>query len=164
MAMTSNRWSSKTTRQLYRFALNLTRSEAAAADLTQRAFTIWAQKGRALSDASETKNWLFTTLYREFLTGTPCQHRLPHEDVDSAALDELPVIEPAIVETLGARHVVEALGCLDAIYQTPLALFYLDGFSYQDVAETLEIPIDMARSRIARGKTKLHSLLMARRS
>ena len=53
---------------LYRFALSLSRQESDAADLTQQTFFLWASKGHQLRDASKVKTWLFTSLYREFLS------------------------------------------------------------------------------------------------
>lgn len=54
---------------LYRFALSLARNGAAAGDLVQQTFFIWATKGESLRDSAKAKSWLFTTLYREFLRG-----------------------------------------------------------------------------------------------
>ena len=64
---------------LYRFALGLSRSEADAADLTQRAFERSRRKGRVrLRDKSaKTKTWLFTTLYRDFLQQKRHDTRFP---------------------------------------------------------------------------------------
>ena len=53
---------------LYRFALSLARNEPDACDLTQQTFSVWAAKGHLLRDASKVKSWLFTTLYREFIS------------------------------------------------------------------------------------------------
>src|SRR5213080_1797480 len=53
-------------RDLYRFGLSLTGSEADAADLTQETFYIWANKGHQLQNPASVKGWLFTTLHREF--------------------------------------------------------------------------------------------------
>ena len=55
-------------RGLYQFALSLARAEADAADLTQETFLRWAEKGSQLRDASKAKSWLYTTLYRQFLS------------------------------------------------------------------------------------------------
>ena len=52
---------------LYRFALNLSRREADAWDLTQETFRRLATKSHQLRESTKVKTWLFTTLYREFL-------------------------------------------------------------------------------------------------
>ena len=54
-------------RDLYRFGLSLTASEADVADLKrQETFYIWANKGHQLKNPAKVKAWLFTTLHRQF--------------------------------------------------------------------------------------------------
>jgi RNA polymerase sigma-70 factor (ECF subfamily) len=143
---------------LYRFAFSLTRDEADACDLVQQTFCIWAAKGHQLRDASKVKTWLFTTLHREFL-GTRRKHsRFPHVELEHAAA-ELPAISPATVNRLDSAHVLAALSQLDEIYQAPVALFYLQDSSYNEIAATLDLPLGTVKSRLARGLGRLHELL-----
>lgn len=144
---------------LYRFAFSLTRGEAQASDLTQQAFYIWAEKGHQLRDPSKAKTWLFTTLHREFLRVQKRQARFSHRDLEDVVQAELPQVEPTAIAQLDAKKVLKALARLDGAHQAPLALFYLQGKSYKEVAETLEIPVGTAQSRIARGKARLHRML-----
>ena len=53
---------------LYHFGLSLSRKPSEAADLTRHTFYTWASKGHQLRDPSKVKMWLFTTLYRKFLS------------------------------------------------------------------------------------------------
>ncbi|HSY74772.1 MAG TPA: RNA polymerase sigma factor [Dongiaceae bacterium] len=118
---------------LYQFAFSLTRAESDACDLVQQTFCIWASKGHQLRDASKVKTWLFTTLHREFLGTRRRQTRFPHVELDGAAV-ELPVVPPATVNRLDAAQVLGALAQLDEIYQAPVALFYLQDCSYNEIA------------------------------
>src|SRR3989442_1924862 len=74
-------------RDLYRFGLSLTGSEADAADLTQETFYIWANKGHQLQNPASVKGWLFTTLHREFLKTCRRQNRFPSESIDERTED-----------------------------------------------------------------------------
>jgi len=140
-------------RSLYQFAFTLTRDEADACDLTQQTFYIWANKGHQLRET-----WLFTTLHREFLSSRRRQTRFPHFEVESIAA-ELPVVQPPTVNQLDAGHLLEALARLDELYQAPVALFYLQDYSYNEIAEILAVPIGTVKSRLARGIGRLHDLL-----
>jgi RNA polymerase sigma-70 factor, ECF subfamily len=145
-------------RPLYQFAFSLTRDEADACDLVQQTFCIWANKGHQLRDASKVKTWLFTTLHREFLGVRRKQTRFPHLELEHAAA-ELPVMLPASVNRLDAAQMLVALAQLDEIYQAPVALFYLQDFSYNEIAETLGVPLGTVKSRLTRGLARLHQLL-----
>ena len=143
---------------LYQFALSLTRDEADACDLVQQTFCIWAAKGHQLRDATKVKTWLFTTLHREFLGTRRKSARFPQVELEQAAA-ELPVVSPASVNHLDAGQLLKALAELEEIYQAPVALFYLQDNSYNEIAEILGVPLGTVKSRLARGLARLHQLL-----
>ena len=148
---------------LYRFALALARCETEAVDLTQQTFYIWACKGYQLRDPSKVKVWLFSVLRREFLKRKRHQAKFVQND---AAL-ELASVEEAeecsyLPEDLDGPAAQDALLGLDDLHREPLALFYLQQHSYQEISEILEIPIGTVMSRIWRGKMKLRKVLSRR--
>jgi RNA polymerase sigma factor (sigma-70 family) len=143
---------------LYQFAFSLSRDEAEACDLTQQTFCVWASKGYQLRDKSKVKTWLFTTLHREFLGSRRKHNRFPHVELDLAAAD-LPVVAPPSVNRLDSALVLQALAQLDEIYQAPVALFYLQDHSYNEIAEVLDVPLGTVKSRLTRGLARLHQLL-----
>jgi RNA polymerase sigma-70 factor (ECF subfamily) len=145
-------------RDLYRFGLSLTRSEADAADLTQQTFYIWANKGGQLREAGNAKRWLLTTLHREFL-----QLRRRQQKFSERAAEEVMDEVSSNGDQPVSRHDVETmLDCLNIIpenYRAPLVLYYLEDLAYKEIAEILELPLGTVQSRIARGKSQLHQLL-----
>jgi len=143
---------------LYQFAFSLTREEAGACDLVQQTFCVWAAKGHQLRDDSKVKTWLFTTLHREFLGSRRRQTRFPHFELEFAEA-ELPVVEPVSTSRLDTDLVLEALASLDEAWQAPVALFYLQDYSYKEIAEILGVPMGTVKSRLARGLDRLHELL-----
>ena len=145
---------------LHRFALSLTRRHHDAWDLTQQTFYIWATNGHQLRDTTKTRAWLFTTCHRQFLASCRREDRFPHFDVDLVH-DELPVIETGTVDQMDAVTLVEMLHALDETYRAPLALFYLEDLSYQEIGEVLEIPPGTVMSRLSRGKEQLRRQLAA---
>lgn len=145
---------------LYRFALSLTRSESDAGDLVQNTFLTWAAKGHQLREVGRVKAWLFTTLHRSFLQSQRHTTRFPHIEL-AAADEELPTCDPELVGRLDAKAVVELLGRVDAPFQAPVALFYLEDYSYRDISAMLDIPLGTVKSRIARGLGQLKQLVRA---
>jgi RNA polymerase sigma-70 factor (ECF subfamily) len=143
---------------LFKFAFSLTQVEAEACDLAQQTFYVWATKGHQLRDASKVKTWLFTTLHREFLESRRRHARFPHFELSQVDA-ELPVVSPARINQLDASQVIAALSQVDQVYQAPVALFYLEDYSYKEIAEILDAPMGTVKSRIARGIGQLQKLL-----
>jgi len=148
---------------LYRFALSLARNEPDACDLTQQTFSVWAAKGHLLRDSSKAKSWLFTTLYREFISNRRRELRWPKEEL-SEVENELPMAMPESVDCLESEQVMEALQSVDETFRVPLALFYLQEHSYDEIAQILEIPIGTVMSRLSRGKQKLQQAFLHQQS
>lgn len=143
---------------LYRFGLSLARQESDAADLAQHTFYTWAAKGHQLRDKTKVKTWLFTTLYREFLSRKRQADRLVYTGNDSL-FPEPVYIAPSVIDKLDAGIVQKALLALDERYRAPVTLFYMQQHSYREIAEILEIPIGTVMSRISRGKAELRNAL-----
>jgi RNA polymerase sigma-70 factor (ECF subfamily) len=144
---------------LYRFAFSLTRSEADAADLTQQTFLIWAEKGSQLKDPAKVKTWLFTTLHRTFLGMRRRQIRFPHLELSEAEA-ELPQLPPSTSHGPDMDEILRAFKQLNEGCQAALALFYLEDYPYNEIAEILEVPLGTVKSRIARGLNQLHQLFV----
>lgn len=145
---------------LYRFALSMCRREATAQDLVQQVFLQWARKGHTLRDASKVKTWLFTTIYREWLS--IARREKKHEEVEfepdthgtvqNDHGDENPRVDSATLQS--------ALEQLEPNYRAPLVLFYLKELSYREIAETLGVPIGTVMSRLSRAKDSLRAILL----
>jgi RNA polymerase sigma-70 factor (ECF subfamily) len=145
---------------LFRFAMSLTRSEADACDLTQQTFSIWAAKGHQLRDISKVKTWLFTTLHREFLVGRRKECRYPHDHLEEVS-EQLPTHSPEFANDMDSAQVLAALAEVDQVYRAAVALFYLQDWSYKEIAFILDVPIGTVKSRIGRGIAQLREILLA---
>lgn len=141
---------------LYRFALSLSHSAPDAADLTQRAFERFSEKGETLRETAKTKTWLFTTLYRDFLQQKRHSTRFPEAELDETIQDSmLEFPHPDVITDANAA--VAALHALEEPFRATLVLFYLKEHSYREIAAILDVPIGTVMSRLARGKDMLRS-------
>lgn len=147
---------------LFRFALSLARREADACDLVQQTFFIWAKNGHQLRETSKAKTWLFTTLYREFLRGHRRGQRTQSIEDLPPSVQDRPAEDVDYARQMDAQQVVEALQEVDEGFRAPLVLFYLEDLSYQEIAETLDVPIGTVMSRLSRGKTQLRKIMTAK--
>lgn len=143
---------------LYRFALSLASQPADASDLVQETFVRWAEKGHQLRDRSRVKSWLFTTLHREFLHRNSRVTRFPQVELEHVE-DELPLVVHSPTAGADAPTLLAALAQLDPGFRAAIALFYLEDYSYPEIAEVLQVPLGTVKSRISRGLVQLQRLL-----
>jgi RNA polymerase sigma-70 factor, ECF subfamily len=147
---------------LYRFAYNLAGNADDACELTQETFARLLVKGGQLRDHSKVKAWLFTTLYRIYLGWKRHEKRHPHFEITSVEA-ELPPITPDMVDRLENEAVNQSLLEIEEHYRVPLALYYFDHHSYEEISELLDLPLGTIMSRLSRGKELMRKSL-ARKS
>ena len=68
-------------------------------------------------------------------------------------------ISPASINQLDSEQLFEALKQLDEIYRSTVTLFYLEDYSYNEIAGILDIPLGTVKSRLTRGLQRLYVLL-----
>ena len=112
-----------------------------------------------MQDRTKAKSWLYTTLHRAFLESRRRITHFPQLELTEAEA-ELPDVEPDLVSRLDAKAVVQLLGQVDEQFQAAVALFYLEDYSYNEIADILEIPLGTVKSRIARGLAQLKALVL----
>lgn len=157
---------------VYRFALRLTGAPDAAEDLVQetyfRAFRAWEQ----YTPGTRAKSWLFTICRNVFLRQRERQKR--HEEIlqENAAVppatsSENPLwssteaLDPEgrFFDSLVDEEILEALDALAEEYRTAVVLSDLEGFSYQEIAEMMQVPVGTVKSRLFRGRRHLQRAL-----
>jgi RNA polymerase sigma factor (sigma-70 family) len=143
---------------LYRFALSLSGHESDASDLVQETFFLLATKGHQLHDSTKVKSWLFTTLYRLFTGGRRRLLRFPEHDLEAVAT-ELPAVLPEPPAQGDWKTLLQCLTRLDETFRAPIALFYLEDYSYNDIAAVLQVPLGTVKSRMARGIAALQIMM-----
>jgi len=141
---------------LRRFARWLARDPHAADDLVQnaleRAIAGWDRR----RDEAALRPWLFSILYRQFLDGQRRARRYAGllARIGLGAAESQPSAEREVV----ARSALEALQRLPPEQRSLLLWVSVEGLSYQDVAEILEVPIGTVMSRLSRARQALRRL------
>jgi RNA polymerase sigma factor (sigma-70 family) len=145
---------------LYQFAYQLTGNRADAEDLTQTTYLQLARKIKKIRQASKVKSWLFTTLYRQFVDQYRKKTRYPKVELQEVPSESRGPREET-AGRLDGQLVVQALANLKEDLRAPLSLFYLEDFSYKEIAETLKVPLGTVMSRLHRGKALLYDELQS---
>lgn len=144
---------------LYRFALSLTRSGDDAWDLTQEAFLKLAQNRSSIRSTKAIKSWLYTTLYREFIRISKRSSRYENwEDFDTVETNTHSRADQ--LKKLEANDVMDCLMRVKEGYRQVVSLYFLESYSYKEIADILNVPIGTVMSRLSRGKEMLKAALL----
>jgi RNA polymerase sigma-70 factor (ECF subfamily) len=150
---------------LYRTALRMTRSEAEAEDLVQETYIRAFRFREQFTPGTNLKAWLFRILTNTFINQYRRKAARPEttelDDVEESILyrhmrdvspgSSSPDPEAELIDNTLSSEVKEALEALPEKFRTTL-LLDVEGFSYKEIAEMLEIPIGTVMSRLHRGR------------
>ncbi len=154
---------------VYRFGLRLAAGdEEEAHDLVQETFLRAYRHWDTYAPGTRCRAWLFTICRNAFLRREEQRGRrveVPESVLDYKAealastrtLDQLRDADPerSFFETIVDREVAEAVDRLPAEFRTAVVLSDLEGLSYAEIAEVLDVPIGTVKSRIYRGRRLL---------
>jgi RNA polymerase sigma-70 factor (ECF subfamily) len=156
---------------LYSSALRMTRNPADAEDLVQET-VLRAYRGFAgFQEGTNLKAWLYRILTNSFINVYRKKQREPAtvegpDDLDEWYLfDRLgshnvePSAESEVLEQLPDEDVQRALEALPEGFRMAVLLADVQGFSYKEIAEMLDIPIGTVMSRLHRGRKALEKAL-----
>jgi RNA polymerase sigma-70 factor (ECF subfamily) len=158
---------------LYNTAYRLARNAQDAEDLVQETYLRAYRSFDRFTPGTNLKAWLFRILKNAFINEYRKRRAAPREE-DFAGIEEsfesrvdtdraTPIPNPE--EEALARSLDEGVqGALDALppdYRIAIVLADLEGFSYKEIAEILEIPIGTVMSRLYRGRKLLEQQLLA---
>ncbi|CRM91705.1 RNA polymerase sigma factor YlaC [Pseudomonas sp. 22 E 5] len=141
--------------RLRRFAVSLTRNASSADDLVQstleRAIISWADK-RVEGDL---RAWLFSILYRQFLDAHRRTRRYARMLEFFTGRDDA---QPSVERTVIAQATLQAFDQLNTEQRAVLLWVSVEGLSYKEIAEILEVPIGTVMSRLSRARQALRQL------
>lgn len=160
--------------RLYGTALRLTRNPADAEDLVSETVTKAWTSFDQLADRQAFPKWLFRILTNTFVSDRRRARREPCEA--AAELDgEQPFSlferlhqpfllwwsnpEQELANKLLREDIERALDGLPADYRTVVVLVEINGYTYAEVADLLEVPIGTVRSRLSRARSLLQRAL-----
>jgi len=151
--------------QLYNFARWLARDPSEAEDLVQETY-VKALKGFAsFQQGTNFRAWIYRILRNTFLTsrsGLAASRTvaLDAEDDDAALPANTSTPEALLLERAGQQQVWAALEQLPVPFREILLLCEVEEMSYQEIAETLTIPLGTVMSRLSRARKALRNALL----
>ena len=158
--------------QLYSSALRMTRNAADAEDLIQETYLRAYRGYNNFEEGTNLRAWLFRILTNTYINSYRARQRRPQEselgDVEDLYLYKrisgLDVASRSAEDTLfdlfTDDEVKKALEDLPESFRLPVLLADVQGFSYKEIAEMLEVPIGTVMSRLHRGRKAMQKALI----
>jgi RNA polymerase sigma-70 factor (ECF subfamily) len=152
-----------------RYALALARNESDADDIVQETYLRAHRYWRSFDSANECRRWLLTICRNAFNTIHQREGRSVAVDDDEleslAAARAHNAARAAGVDDMYSRldlgpAIQTAIERLDANFRDVVVLSDVEGFSYEEIAEMLGIPLGTVRSRLFRARRQLQESLM----
>lgn len=159
-------------RRVYTFAFRLAGNADDAADIAADTFVrVYSAIGSFRGDSSFV-TWLFRVVTNIYL-----DHRKRRRSKPTVSLDEVVALEESSVqrqveddgptphEIAEANERTEALQAaimsLPEFQRIMIVMYHVDGMAYEDIAETLHLPIGTVKSRLNRARLALRKKLEA---
>jgi len=158
---------------LYRTALRLTRNQQEAEDLVQETMLKAFRFSKSYQPGTNLRAWLFPILntsainrYRKQATH-PTPATLPDGEEfylynrirDLSGQELTKAAEDEVLSKYLDEDVYKALNDLPINFRMPVILADIEGMSYKEIAEALQIPIGTVMSRISRARRQLQQSL-----
>jgi RNA polymerase sigma-70 factor (ECF subfamily) len=154
-------------------AVQLTRNRADAEDLVQEAALLAFRGFTGFEAGSNFKAWFFKILTNCYFA----RYRREKSRPSTLDLDDTPDLylyahsgmagfptqgpDPAalLLEKLGTERVIAAIDRLPEEYRVVSTLYFMEDFSYEEIARVLRCPVGTVRSRLHRGRKMLQKAL-----
>ncbi|MBP7628936.1 MAG: sigma-70 family RNA polymerase sigma factor [Acidimicrobiales bacterium] len=159
---------------LYSGALRMTRNPADAEDLVQEVYLRAYRGFGGFQQGTNLKAWMFRILTNTYINSYRAKQRRPEQTeldevedlylykrlggLEAAALSRS--AEDELMDTFSDAEVKAAVEDLPEIFRMAVLLADVEGFSYKEIAEILEIPIGTVMSRLHRGRKALQKRLL----
>ena len=156
---------------LYRTALRMTKNSGDAEDLVQeslvKAYRFWDK----FEQGSNCRAWLFKIMTNIFINDYRAKSRAPQavdvDDIDDNYLynmlaDSKPDQNPEqqLFAKLFDDDIKRAIEELPEDFRVVVVLSFLEGFSYQEIAEIIDLQLGTVKSRLHRGRKILQKQLL----
>lgn len=150
--------------QVYRYALRLTGNPHDAEDLTQEVF-VRVFKSIHTFKPGTLSGWLHRITTNLFLDQARRRQKIRMDSLSTApeqiwGLSEAP--EDLHLDGQFDADVASALAALKPEYRVAVVLCDVEGLSYEEIAQVLDVKLGTVRSRIARGRSQLRKALKHR--
>jgi RNA polymerase sigma-70 factor, ECF subfamily len=146
------------TGRLQKFAFKLTRNKSDADDLVQSTCLRALEKNDLFETGTNLFGWTSKIMYNLFVSDYRRRIKFETQYDPSSFLDR-EIVPPKQDIMLEAENVKRAILHLTLDHQTIISKICIQGMSYQEVSDNLDISIGTVRSRLSRARERLQIIM-----
>lgn len=154
---------------VYNYALKITGDEDDANDLVQETFLKAFRFFDKFEKGTNCKAWLFRILKNSYINdyrkNVKEPNKVDYEDIqnfyENIQPNEISTnhFEQDAFSNLLDDEITKVMSTLPEDFRTVIILSDIEGFSYEEIADFVDIPVGTVRSRLHRARKMLYSLL-----
>jgi len=141
--------------RLWRFAMRLAGDRHDAEDLVQRACIRALERRHQLQPGSATLSWMFSIVHSVWLNEVRARQIRNNASLQWTEELAATLVDPTAIDPeTDALHqqVIAAVARLPDAQRAVMLLVAVEGLSYREAAEALEVPVGTVMSRLARAR------------
>ena len=145
---------------LYRLAYSWAQHKPLAQDLVQETMLKAIEKNYQLKQLDEMTPWLCKIMHNLYMDKLRYDHKwlfVEEAEIDSQLAS--PSSEDTVIQEQTQSKIHQAIGQLSVGQREIITLVDLQGLSYQQTSEILEVPVGTIMSRLSRARNQLKTLL-----
>jgi RNA polymerase sigma factor (sigma-70 family) len=144
---------------ILRYCCSILRSQQEAEDIQQEVFLHAISALRRGPGPISFRPWLYRVAHNACISHLRSRKPTVVHEEDTVGA---PVREPETVQREELRQLLDDIGRLSEVQRGALLLREMDGFSYEQIAKALDLPLTTVRSTIFRARSTLQGLAEAR--
>jgi RNA polymerase sigma-70 factor (ECF subfamily) len=158
---------------LYAAAMRMTRNPSDAEDLVQETYLRAYRGFGGFQDGTNLKAWLYKILTNTYINMYRAKKRRPQQEAldqfedfslyhrlgGLEAVDAARSPEAEVLDSIPEEAVKRAIEDLPENFRMAVLLADVEGFSYKEIAEIMDVPIGTVMSRLHRGRKQLQKRL-----
>ena len=141
--------------RLWRFSLALTGQKQAAEDLAQTTVLRALEQASKYQPGTHLDRWLFVMARRIWLNEVRKTKARNAGGLVPLEETNIPATAPSSETNIFAREVLNKVMALPEAQRETVLLVYVEGYSYREAADILDLPIGTVMSRLASARGKL---------
>jgi len=142
---------------LWRFAIRLSGNNDSAEELTQKTIVRGLEKQEQYTNNTKLRSWLFSIMHSIWKNELRAKAIRQNVSFHTELVEQQAAEDNKPEERIFLKQVLTKVNELPEAQRSVLLLICVEGYSYEETSDILDIPVGTVMSRLARARIKIGS-------